>query len=148
MCESITMDSPTASSAAAASIAADISLLNQSVEHISSVITSLETLGKEKPWDQLGYFDTVHHNEIEHLFFRFLISRRILVSLALHESGTDSSSHQLKSNNSNSSSNDGGKNNDLQRALTRAESSFTDTTLNDTSHALRTRSSSPPPWHY
>jgi hypothetical protein len=119
-------------STAAASITADISLLNQSIEHISSVITSLETLGKEKPWSQLGYFDAARDDEIEHLFFRFLISRRVLVSLALHESNT--ASHQQQNHNNNKI--DGTF--DLQRALARAEISFTDPNITDTTHALRT----------
>jgi len=54
-----TMDNLSGSTAAA-SITADISLLNQSIEHISSVITSLETLGKEKRWSQ-----SANHDEIE-----------------------------------------------------------------------------------
>ena len=70
---------------AAASIATDTSLLRQSVDHISKVITLLETLAPGAPWSELGYFDASRHDEIEHLFFRFLASQRVLVSLALRE---------------------------------------------------------------
>jgi len=52
--------------------------------------------------------------------------------LALHESNTDS--HQQQNHNNNKS--DGTF--DLQRALARAESSFADPNITDTTHALRT----------
>ena len=52
--------------------------------------------------------------------------------MALHESNTDS--HQQQNHNNNKS--DGTF--DLQRALARAESSFADPNITDTTHALRT----------
>jgi len=103
---------------------ADISLLRQSILHLDNVLSSLESLAKSKPWSKLSYFDATQHDTIEHLYFRFLVSRGVLVSLALPQgiSSTDNS---------------------LQCALEKAESSFSDeeSTLTDntTHHTLRTK---------
>jgi len=71
---------------------ADISLLKQSISHLDNVLSSLESLAKSKPWSKLGYFDATQHDTIEHLYFRFLVSRGVLVSLALPQgNSTDNS---------------------------------------------------------
>ena len=104
---------------------ADISLLRQSISHLDNVLSSLESLAKSKPWSKLGYFDATQHDNIEHLYFRFLVSRGVLVSLALPQG-----------NNSTDNS--------LQNALEKAESSFSsdeEGTLTDNAshHTLRTK---------
>ncbi|KAL7525961.1 hypothetical protein ACHAWF_001583, partial [Thalassiosira exigua] len=111
------------------SVLANTSLLNQSIDHISNVISSFESLDSDAPWSKLGYFDATQHDAIEHLFFRFLVSRRVLVSLALQENTPSS-----RTNGGDESS----KGDDLQRALARAESSFADESMTDTTHALQT----------
>lgn len=110
------------------SVDADISLLKQSTNHLDSVLKSLESIAADAPWKDLGYFDSSQHDKIEHLFFRFMVSRGVLVSLALHAGD----GHQvLTPNNSNGDV--------LQSALARAESSFSDEGIPDTTHTLRTR---------
>ena len=103
----------------------DISLLRQSISHLDNVLSSLESLAKSKPWSKLGYFDATQHDKIEHLYFRFLVSRGVLVSLALPQG-----------NNSTDNS--------LRNALEKAESSFSSDeegilTDNTTHHTLRTK---------
>ena len=125
------MDSSLTSAAVAAAVAegapaADISLLKQSKNHLETVLSSLESLAVIAPWKDLGYFDSSHHDKIEHLLFRFLVSRGVLVSLALHQG----KSHALDSDSSGDV---------LQRALARAESSFSDENISDAAHTLRTR---------
>ena len=109
------------------SVNSDISLLKQSTNHLESVLKSLESIAADAPWKDLGYFDSSQHDKIEHLFFRFMISRGVLVSLALHAGD----GQVLTPNNS--------KNDVLQSALARAESSFSDEGISDTTHTLRTR---------
>jgi hypothetical protein len=60
----------------------ELNLLKESMDQLEKVTNSLEVLAAEAPWSELKYFDSKQHNEIEYLFFRFLVSRRVLVSLA------------------------------------------------------------------
>lgn len=113
-----------ATSTSSSSIDSDISLLKQCTSHLDSVLSSLVQLASDAPWSKLGYFDATQHDEIEHLFFRFLVSRRVLVSLALHQK---------------TATHDNPKEGDvLQHALTRADDSFADTTISEDDHALQT----------
>ena len=60
----------------------ELNLLKESMDQLEKVTNSLEVLAADAPWSELKYFDAKQHNEIEYLFFRFLVSRRVLVSLA------------------------------------------------------------------
>ena len=116
----------------------DISLLQQSVNHLEVVLSSFEAFAVSAPWKELGYFDSTNHNRIEHLLFRFLVSRGVLLSLALNEDknryvgGQQHSTATLTRHNNSDD-------HVLQSALAHAESSFAEEGTSDTTHTLRTR---------
>ena len=119
-------------------IDSDISLLQQSVNHLEVVLASFEELAVSAPWKELGYFDSKQHDQIEHLLFRFLVSRGVLVSLALHKdkkSNVGGQQHSTATSPGNNNSND----HVLQSALAHAESSFAEEGISDATHTLRTR---------
>ncbi len=125
------MTDSTATASVDTSVSADISLLKQSTTHLENVLSSFEALASSSaPWKSLGYFDSKQHDIIEHLLFRFLVSRGVLVSLALQES---------EAGNEPASSSNNGSDNILQNALARAESSFADEGTSDETHTVRTR---------
>ncbi|OEU22147.1 hypothetical protein FRACYDRAFT_232300 [Fragilariopsis cylindrus CCMP1102] len=70
----------------------ELNLLKESMDQLEKVTNSLEVLAADAPWSELRYFDAKQHNEIEYLFFRFLVSRRVLISLAQQQQQQTSSS--------------------------------------------------------
>ncbi|KAL9184990.1 hypothetical protein ACHAXT_002767 [Thalassiosira profunda] len=71
------------STPSAAPVDADLALLRHTIAHLDKVSSSLASLAAAAPWSERGYFDAAQHEEIEGLFFHFLVGRRVLVSLVL-----------------------------------------------------------------
>jgi len=62
----------------------DGTLLQTARAQLELVVTQLEHMAVAHPWSAVGYFEAADHNRMEHFFFRFLVSRQVLVSLAQH----------------------------------------------------------------
>ena len=113
---------------------ADIALLEQSIHYLDKVISSANSLATNAAWTAFGYFDAAQHEAIEHLFFRFLVSRRVLVSIALQENR--SANHCEEDDDGDAGAKDDGDR--FQRTLGRAERAFADEGLSESVRAIRT----------
>ena len=64
--------------------ARELTLLRTAMAQLETVVTQLEQMAVAQPWSAVGYFEAADHTRMEHFFFRFLVSRQVLVSLAQH----------------------------------------------------------------